>query len=371
MVADPPEAEAISECIKHELLWHTAQPALDFANIGRFCPDQFGKGYHPAFQISAWLRKLAYAFDYTRIASPGAWSDDERSQLLGWLESAAQWYLPQIEAGRRGMWNSDGTLSRQAERWGGVHARPIWAGGPVTRKVQHRYNNHVNRYAVFVTDVGILTGNDLMKEYGRRWIREFLQVCVYPDGGISDFYRWDDPRRGHLQGLKYGACMVGATMIIADHLARMGDASGYRYATTAGTADSSGSVPTDDITQGGPKTLLTSARQIIRYTDEYSTPVRYACLACSNPQRRIQSRDERLGINRVDDWYLLQGNVFYRDPYIRSVYMRSLPGTPPLPARPRHGLGWAENGDAGTFPGVNFMFAQMEGKVWPYPGISP
>lgn len=367
MVAEPPGTEAIAQSVRDELLWHTAQPALDFTNTDRYCLNRFGRGYHPAFQISAWLRKLMYAFDYSRIACPDVWSEADQAQFLAWLEAAARWYLPQIDASRGGMWGRDGSPSRMAQRWGGMHARPIWAYGPVTRKVQHRYNNHVNRYVVFVTDVGILTKNAVMKEYGRRWIREFLQVCVYPEGGISDFYRWDDRRRGHLQGLKYGTCMVGATMIIADHLARNGDPSGYRYATTSGTPDTAGEVPKDGVTTGGPKTLLASARQAIRYTDEESFPVRYACLACSDPRRRIASRDVIRGFGRVDDWYLLQGNVFYRDPYIRSVYMRSLPGTPQLPEQPKHGLGWAENGDAGTFPGVNFMFAQMEGKVWPYP----
>lgn len=367
MVARPDDLGEIVERVKTELLWHTVQPNLDFDDEARWCSGQFGTGYHPAFQISAWLRKLMYGFDYARIAAPDLWPDEEQRRFLDWLESAARWYLPQIDAHREGMWSSDGRPSQAAQGWGGPRARPIWSGGPVTRRVQHRYNNHVNRYVVFVTDVGILTGNGAMKEYGRRWISEFLKVCVYPEGGISDFYRWDDPKKGHVQGWKYGATMVGATMIVADHLARTGDYYGYLFGTTVGTADTAGEVPADGITDGGPKTLLTSARQVVRFVDEDSLPRRFACFNCSDAARQISSRDPGRGIDRPHDWFLLQGNVFYRDDYLKSVYMRSLPGTPALPEHPTHSLGWVENGDAGTFPGVNFMFAQMEGQVWPYP----
>jgi hypothetical protein len=366
MVGQPSAAEEVAGQIKEELLWHVAQPQLDFTDSNRWCPGRFGDSYHPAYQISAWLRKLLYGFEYARIAAPDVWTPHEEQGFLEWLHAAARWYLPQIDFRRVGMWDPDGAPSRAAEGWGGLDSRPVFAGGPRTRRVQHQYNNHVNRYVVFVTDVGIVTGDESMKEYGRRWIREFLEVCVYPQGAISDFYRWDDPKRGHTQGWKYGVYMVGATMVIADHLARSGDASGYLHATTGGTRDTRGSVPDDGITEGGPKTLLTAARQMARYVDERSEPPRYASFR-GRPDRLISSRDTGRGIVRTDDWVLLQGNVFYRDPYLQAIHLRALPGTPGLPERLHHSLGWIENGDAGTFPGVNFMFAQMAGRVWPYP----
>lgn len=366
MVAEPANRDAIVELIKRELLWHTDQPGLDFSNEKRFCLKRFGPGYHPGFQISAWLRKLAYGFDYSRIAAPTIWSAGEEKQFLDWLASATPWYMAQIDAHREGMWNADGTLTARAERIGSRAARPIWMGGPITRRVQHRYNNHVNRFAVLVTDIGILTGQDDRKYYGRRWIEEFLKVCVYPSGAIGDFYRWDDEDKGHLQGWKYGMEMLGATLIIADHLARAGDASGYEFGTTKGTRDTAGPVPDDGLTNGGPKTLYTTVRQLLRYIDEHSEPVRYASWGSTDPRRRITSRDEITHTFRADEWLTLQGNVFYQDAYARDVYMRALPGTPELPSEPRHGLGWIFSGDLGTFPGVNFMFAQMEGKVWPY-----
>lgn len=370
MVAAPPDAAEIVGLIRRELLWHTDQPALDFSNTRRYDRRRFGRGYNPAYPMSAWLRKLIYAFEYAGIAAPQVWSVDDRRRVLEWVRAAAEWYMPQIEARRAGMWDRDGALTAAAERPGGRHARVVWAGGPLTRNIHHRYNNHVNRLAVLVTDVGVLTGDELMKEYGRRWIREFLDVCVYPQGAISDFYRWDSGNKGHLQGWKYGMYMIGATMVIADHLARAGDPSGYLHATTGGTADTAGCVPDDGITSGGPKTLLSTARQMMRYIDEESRPIRYACSDCEDPLRRISSRDDIRRIQRVDDWFLLQGNVFYRDEYLREIYLRQRPGTPPLPAAPEHSLGWAENGDVGAFPAVNLMFAQMEGRVWPYPGIA-
>lgn len=367
MVARPPNCGAIVRSIKAELLWHTQQPALDFTNRSRYCLERFGRGYHPAFQISAWLRKLMYAFDYSRIAAPGEWPDVEEQQVLTWFASVAPWYMAQVDAHRRGMWTDEGVPTSRAEQIGSRAARPIWLGGPVTRRIQHRYNNHVNRFAVLLTDIGILTGDELLKDYGRRWIREFLKAAVYPVGGAGEFYRWDSPDKGHLQGWKYGMEMAGATLVIADHLARTGDLSGYMFGTTAGTSDTAGRVPDDDVTNGGPKTLLTTMQQLLRYVDEESEPPRYASWSDEDPTRRISSRDQRTATFRADDWLVLQGNVFYRDPYVRSIYLRARPGTPALPAEPKHGLGWIPNGDVGTFPAVNLMFAQMEGKVWPYP----
>lgn len=367
MVAAPPDTAAVVAAIRRELLWHTAQPALDFSDPRRFGPQRIHWGYHPGYQIAAWLRKLAYAFDYARIAAPDQWGPDEEQQVLEWLAAAARWYMGQIDAHRAGMWRADGTPSPAAERWGGWHARPVWAGGPVTRRIQHRYNNHVNRFAVLVADVGVLTGDERMLAYGRRWVREFLEVAVYPQGAVADFYRWDDPFKGHTQGWKYGTMMVGATMIIADHLARAGDLSAYATATTSGTSTTAGTTPADGLTDGGPKTLLAAARQMARFVDETSEPARYACRDCTDESRRFSSRDPGRGIARADEWHLLQGNVFYRDPYLRAVFDRALPGAPDLPASPKHGLGWLENGDVGAFPAVNLMFARMEEQVWPYP----
>lgn len=367
MVAQPPNTLSLVEAVKRELLWHTVQPGLDFSDRSRYCLDNFGNGYHPGFQMSAWLRKLAYGFDYSRIAAPEVWLADEETRFLGWLASAAPWYMAQVDAHREGMWDESGRVSRRAERIGSLAARPIWNGGPTTRLVQHRYNNHVNRFAVFLTDIGVLTDDDRIKEYGRRWIREFLTVCVYPVGGLGEFYRWDDVEKGHGQGWKYGVEMVGATIVIADHLARDGDVTGYLFGTTAGTRDTAGHVPRDGVTDGGPKTLLTTMKQLLRFVDEESQPPRYASWDADDAVRRISSRDTLKGTFRADEWLVLQGNVFYRDSFIRSIYMRARPGTPALPSEPKHGLGWIHNGDVGTFPAVNLMFAQTEGEVWPYP----
>jgi hypothetical protein len=366
MVAQPAEAEAILTAVREVLLETADSKYNDFAETSRYCSDQSGTGYHPAYQISAWLTKLIFAYDYSQIADPGLWSASDRRRFLDWITAAAQWYMPQVDLRREGLWNPDGTPSLAAETADGRHSRVIWSGGPQARRAQLRYNNHVPRLVRIPVLAGILVGDDEMIGYGRRWVREFLKVGVYPEGAIADFYRWPG-NTGHTTGWKYGMENLGATLVIADHIARAGDTSVYEYGTTVGTRDTAGSVPNREGTPGGPKTLHTTLRQQVRYVDELSRPVRYGCDGCTDPAKRIRSRDDMVGIDRASEWTVLHANVYYRDDYVKAIYMRSLPGTPPLPEKPRSGQGWIAGGEHGIYPGVNLMFAQMEGEVWPYP----
>ena len=62
-------------------------------------------------------------------------------------------------------------------------------------------------------------------------------------------------------------------------------------------------------------------------------------------------------------------NLFYQNAYIKSIYMRTAPGAPGYPANPGGGGTEARGGEWGIYPGVLFMFGDMEGKVSPYPII--
>jgi hypothetical protein len=77
--------------------------------------------------------------------------------------------------------------------------------------------------------------------------------------------------------------------------------------------------------------------------------------------------NERDNTERINEVQTLIANLYYRDDYIRSVYKREAPGTPPYPAFVEQGAGDPEGGEGGTFPGVLFMFGDLEGEVWPYP----
>jgi hypothetical protein len=364
MVAQPADAASMLGMVKGALLDMVDSTYLDFADTGRYCRDGFGTSYHPAYQMAGWLTKLMFAYDYAQIADPTVWSTVERQRFLEWVSAAAGWYMPQVEQRRADMWDADGTPSATANA--STDKPPTWSGGPATAKAQLRYNNHVPRLVRIPVLAGIMTGNEAMIDYGRRWVQEFLTVGVYPQGAVADFYRWPGDT-GHTEGWKYGMENLGATLVIADHIARYGDASVYGYATTAGTSQTAGAVPDDDITDGGPKTLHTTLRQMMRYIDEDMEPVRLACHDCSDPDRMIRSRDDINQVYRASEWTVLAANVYFRDPYVTSIYMRSRPGTPPLPSNPQNEQGWITGGDHGIYPGVNFMFAQMEGKVWPYP----
>lgn len=62
-----------------------------------------------------------------------------------------------------------------------------------------------------------------------------------------------------------------------------------------------------------------------------------------------------------------QGNVYYVSNYIKSIYTRTAPNTPPRPLNPASGGFDPYSGDWGSYPNVLFMYGEMEGLVWPYP----
>ena len=58
--------------------------------------------------------------------------------------------------------------------------------------------------------------------------------------------------------------------------------------------------------------------------------------------------------------------MLFRDNAIKAAYTRTPPG--PCVSGQSLGSGYAWGGDWYTYPGVLFMFGQMEGRVSPYGG---
>ena len=76
-----------------------------------------------------------------------------------------------------------------------------------------------------------------------------------------------------------------------------------------------------------------------------------------------------LGEQIVDDTYLAQANLFYQSAFVKSIYMRTASGAPGYPAGGGVAGGYPTwTGEWGVYPGILFMFGQMEGSVNPYGG---
>lgn len=344
--------------VKRSILASVRSKYLDFGNETRFSRDRFGTGYHPAYQIARWLTQVTFAWDYSRIADPGLWSAAEDAEFRGWLHEAGEWYAAQTVRRRHGMCEN-GTGACVPTSWADEPADAVvYSGGPRTEKVQRRFNNHVPRLARVATIAGIVNDDEALIDVGRQWVLDFLSVGVSPDGWGADFYRWQSGEP--TKGWKYTMENLGATLSIADMLARTGDTSLYEHTTSLGTSATAGA-----------KDYGTFLRQMVAYIDHDTGPTRFACNGCSDIQRRIDSRDEPAGINRAQEWTVTFANLYFRDPYVSRVMTRSEPGTPDLPEHPRHGQGWIYGGDHGVFPGVNLMWNGLEGKVWPFPVEQP
>jgi len=368
LVAQPANGTEIASVVKRELMWQVDAAGTDFTDTDRYCRDRYGAQYKPMFFMSSWTVKLLFAYDYLRIFSSELFTDAETARINAWFNGAAAWTVPFVESRRSGMFTLSGgqyTATKKALTIPS-DSDPIWAGGPQMKLIQKRYNNHVPRLARLVTLVGILLDIESYKQVGRNYVKEFLTFAYYPNGAVSDFERWSGGV-SHLDGWRYGVEHTGSTMVIADHLARAGDDSLYRYSTTQGDIDTAGATPTDAITNGEPKSLHTLMRQLASYVDIDRRPVRYACASCSDVAHRIDSVDEIKGVQLANEWEMLQSNLYYKDDYFQSIYLRQRGGTPPIPSKPKSVQGRIQGGDTGIYPGVHFMFGQLEGRVQPYP----
>jgi hypothetical protein len=118
-------------------------------------------------------------------------------------------------------------------------------------------------------------------------------------------------------------------------------------------------------TDGGPKSLLRTITRYLQYRDH--TVKRYATTSASQVGDATYLIDAvTTGYQSVLDVPLSMANKFYKSGYISSHYLRTLAGLPGYPADPAGGQNWW-GGSQGIYPGILFMFGQMEDKVSPYP----
>lgn len=384
---DTPTRDRILVNVKQVILEMVRSRYNDYSNTQRYSRTRFGDAYHPSYQIAAWLNKLVYAYDYAQVADPDVWTAAEKEEFIWWLDGAAEWWAAIVDKRRDGMFNADGTTTEWADE---PYKQVIWSGGPRAEKVHARVDNHVPRLAAVPTFAGLLaqleeerSGLTTLSDaridegigYARKSVSDYLVAEFIPaqpgtGGGVrsggGNMFRWPG-NTGPTEGWKYAMEHLGHNVMLADHVARAGDTSLYEMSTTAGTSTSRGTLPDDGLYgAGGPKTLRAAMERMWSYIDESSGPRRYGCDDCATAARRYDSTDGIKGHERANEWESIQGNVYFRSDYLRSIYMRSRAGTPDLPESPKDAQGYIENGDSSTYPGANFMFALTEDRVWPY-----
>jgi hypothetical protein len=201
------------------------------------------------------------------------------------------------------------------------------------------------------------------------FVQEWIRFSVFPQGVFGEFSRATPPASGSAGpdlGWAYGGGVLGQAMVIADAFARNGDLSLYTYQTSLGACGTAGTINDGGTRVGQDKDLLFAMQSYAKYNSD--TYARYY-QNTGDTDYRIDGRDTRSGSNwsGVHDTYLAEANVYFKDTFVKGVYMRTQPGTVAYPSNPISGPP-AWTGENGIFPGILFMYGNMEGKVWPYPG---
>ena len=341
------------DLVKQELIWQSSEPATDFSNRQRWCTGVMWD-INPSFATASWLTKLVLAYDYLGTES---FTARERAQIEGWFLEAARFFRVDLDTAMEQSFANRGSSDElnpsliESPECDRVH----FLDGPVSCLIHKKYNNRHASNARFVGLVGILTNDHPLKRSARLFVEEYVKYGVFPEGFVSDFERWRDDFPD--LGWAYGAMTVGPVLVIADAFARSGDTSLYDLETSVGAFGS----------EGGPKSLLTAAQSFGRYVD--GTYERYGT---DDPANRGDSEFLINGSHRAAGWYgvhdivVANANVYYQDTDIRSAYTRSAPAMAGYPADPAGGPFVIWNGESGIFPGMLFMYGQMEGEVWPF-----
>jgi hypothetical protein len=341
--------------VKTELLSQAAEPGTNFSNTSRWCIGGATNDANPFFEIANWQTRLLFGYDYIR----GGLSATDRTTLDTWFRNMGIYWQTDIDSDL-----SSDYVDRSAENYAlnanglAKSGNPILAyyGGPSVRDLHTMYNNRRGGQVLVMGMAGILTDHTTLKNRTKRWVKEWLRYAVLPDGTPTEFYRWL-PTVPTL-GWAYGGGPVTCMLAIADAFARLGDTELFTHSTSEGFMD----------TVGGPKTLRTALTTFLRYSDH--TILRYGtnnATNATNANYLIDSEDEVSNEHRNGDVWTTIGNMYFKDAYIKSIYMRTAPNTAPYPANPP-GNFYSWGGPSGMWPAMLFMFGNMETQVNPYPG---
>ena len=361
--------DEVKGAVKSQLLEQASRPGVDFSNREKWCPGNI-QDVGPSFTIANWLTKLLYAYDYL---GQGAFSEAERMRLNTWFYEAADFWMIELNSGLDRLFENraagDYTLTSHA-REGGTdigYKDQSGRGKPIYR-LHRAYNNRrarINRFIAvagakleaegFHGDRGVKLS--AMKESAESFVQEWIMFSVFPEGFFGEFERGTDALPD--KGWGYAASLLGSNLTVANTYARAGDDDLFQYETTQGALGTEGDVD---------KSLLFAVKSLGKYID--GTFERYAATGGSSTDRatfRIDTVTEKRDWRSVTDIDITVANIYYRDNYISSMYTRTGAGMPDYPADPAiSGQHLAWTGDCGTYPGLLFMYGQLEGIVDPY-----
>ncbi|QHT67259.1 T9SS type A sorting domain-containing protein [Rhodocytophaga rosea] len=351
------------EAVRKELLAQIGEPNADFSVKKRWC-DGILHDLPPSYEINDWLTRLLFAYAYIESGL----SSEDKSRIDKWFYNAALYFQRNVDADLSKMYmnrnGGDWTPSNYAVSVNGSLGRTTHYNGYKTSSLSRYYNNRRSSQVYFFTLWGIKNNVSSLKESGKRYVKEALMFGTYPDGTFSEFQRWREDFADI--GISYSFLTISQLVNIADYFARSGDFELYKFTTSKGAFG----------TQGGSKNLQLLVKTMLRHMD--GNLKRYGTASASKMGSKAALID---GVNTesgrswytVNDTWFAQGNLYFKDSYIKDSYLRRAPGTRAYPtpgSAASAGKHKPYGGAWDVFPGVMLMYGQMEGKVWPYPRTS-
>lgn len=344
------------DAVKKELMAQIAVPEMDVTKW-----DLVGDTHR--FTAAEWFVRLLFSYDYIKDGLTHA----EKQKLDQYFLNVGKFYANNINhyhemlfpdrlAGdytKKGRDAASGAMSKQY-----THINKDGSKGNQLSVLSAWYNNRKASMMRAVGLIGVFLDNQELIKHTKLFIKEMIMFSVYPDGTMGEYNRngnYGNPQAGMI----YSGINIQMSVEVADALARKGDFELYEYETSKGLWG----------TEGGKKSIRLMVKN---FYDQVSYKVeRYT--GSVDIKNRIDIENEFGGNYGIEKWahdvWFSMGNVYWKDEYFKSVYLRKV--GPPYADKNLSGCGsvsWPWSGAGAVYPGVLFMFGQMEGKVWPYHG---
>lgn len=344
----------VRTAVRDELVAQSTTAGTIFTNTTRWCQTGFDGFIH---DYASWLIRLLFAYDYIRSNLSGA----DQTTLDTWFHDAGTYFDDNVNyfvtQNRFPNRNTD-DYTTFAAGWSNdasVGPNPIilWFGGPTRGDWHEGWNNRNASLATFAGLCGIMFNDTTLKNRAKRYFKEWMTYSVFYTSGV-DTADSQDIHRGISDGdpgvaFAYGLDTPASMVVLADAFARNGDTELYDYSTSSGIKG----------TSGGPKTIQKVTSTAMAYVPD-GILVRYSTTSSGN-----QNSTYKIGPTdtfptpdtfRVQDIFGAQANLFMRDTTVAGRYQRTEANSP---AYPSSITGFWE-GPRGRFPGMLFMFGQME-----------
>lgn len=336
--------------VKTELLAQLAVSGFNFGNSTKWSHNSgcwTGPAQAASQEINLYVHHLIIAYDYIK----SEFSAGEQTTINAWFTDAMEFFdyfatNPALE--RFPNRNSDNYTTVSGGE-GGCN-QILYAGGPTHCNWQAAWENLPGLAATSVASMAISLNNTTYKNLVKRWWKEAVNYLIDDDNSSFELQRWSTNSRD--QGWSYWSSWLFHMISIADHFARDGDTSLYDY--------------TADLTQhfksaGGTKRLDTIIDRLLEYRDK--TVTRYANATAGDPLHIIDGENStHHSIGYISSAI---ANNYYKIPYFKNHYMAVAPNTYPYPSNPAGGQNYW-GGVVGIYPGILFMFGQMDDKVDPF-----